>query len=92
MKINFNNEDNTSLIIAMEVGYQALADLADFYSIMNNELFEQLSIYKNKSIKEVKKEICRSLLIEDKEEEFLSKIKAAQEIIHQYNDILKEEN
>lgn len=89
MQINFNNEDNDSLIIAMEVGYQAISDLVSLYKKINNEVLKQLAIFEGKSIKEIKKEINNSLLIEDKEKELLSKIKASQEMILRFNESLK---
>ncbi len=86
MKINFGEEDNNSIIIAMEIGYKALADLADLYRESNEELLKELSIFENKSIKEIKKEINESLLRDENEEvELLSRIKAAQELIRRFN-------
>jgi len=90
MEINFNNEDHDSVIIAMEVGYQALADLADLQQEINNELLKRLAIFEGKSVKEIKKDIDNYLLINDKEKDLLSKIKAAQEIIKRYNKSIKE--
>jgi len=89
MKINFSDEDHESLVIAMEVGYQALADLATLYKKTNNELLKQLSIMHGKSTKEIKQEINKYLMIENKEKEYKSKIKASQEVIKRYNSSFK---
>jgi len=85
MKINPDNEDNDSIIIAMEVGYQAVADLINLYKEINRELIKQVSIMYGKSTKEVKEEINQYLMIEGKEKEYLLKIKASQEIIQRFN-------
>ena len=91
MKINSDNEDHDSVIIAMEVGYQALADLAALYKETNRELLKQLAIFEGKSVKEIKKEINNLLLIDgDTEKDLLSKIKASQEIIKRFNNSKKE--
>ena len=91
MKINSDNEDHDSIIIAMEVGYQALADLAALYQETNRELLKQLAIFEGKSVKEIKKEINNLLLIDsDTEKDLLSKIKASQEIIKRFNNSIKE--
>ena len=91
MKINLNNEDHNSIIIAMEIGYQALADLATLYKEINSELLKQLAIFEGKSVKEVKKQINTSLSLESREKEYLSKINASQEVIKRYNKSLKKE-
>jgi len=91
MKINSDNEDHDSIIIAMEVGYQALADLAALYQETNRELLKQLAIFEGKSVKEIKKEINNLLLIDsDTEKDLLSKIKASQEIIKRFNNSIKD--
>jgi hypothetical protein len=89
MKVNFNDEDHDSVIIAMEVGYQALADLAILYKKVNNELFKQLAIFEGKSVKEIRKEINNNLLINNQEKKLLLKIKASQEIIERYEKSIK---
>ena len=91
MKVNFNDEDHESVVIALEVGYQALADLTNLYKEINGELLKQLAIFEGKSVKEIKKEINDFLLISNKEKEYLSKIKASQEVIERYNKSIKEE-
>jgi len=91
MKINSDNEDHDSIIIAMEVGYQALADLAALYQETNRELLKQLAIFEGKSVKVIKKEINKSLDIDsDTEKDLLSKIKASQEIIKRFNNSIKD--
>ncbi len=91
MKINSNDEDHNSVVIAMEVGYQALADLAILYKKINNELFKQLSIMNGRSTKEMKEIINRYLMIENNEKDLLSKIKASQEVIKRYDKSIKKE-
>jgi hypothetical protein len=91
MKVNFNDEDQNSVLIAMEVGYQALADLVNLYKKTNSELLKQLSIMHGKSTKEIKQEINQFLMIENKEKDLLSKIKASQEIIKRYEKSIKKE-
>ncbi len=90
MKVNSNDEDENSIIIAMEVGYQALADLATLYKDINDELLKQLAIFEGKSIKEIKKGINYSLSITNEEKDLLAKIKASQEIIKRFNESLEE--
>ncbi len=90
MKVNSNDEDENSIIIAMEVGYQSLADLAALYKDINEELLKQLGIFEGKSTKEIKKEINISLQTVNVEKELLSKIKASQEIIKRFNNSLEE--
>ena len=90
MKINSDNEDHDSIIIAMEVGYQALADLAALYQETNRELLKQLAIFEGKSVKVIKKEINKSLDIDNTEKDLLSKIKASQEIIKRFNNSIKD--
>jgi hypothetical protein len=92
MKVNFNDEDHDSVVIAMEVGYQALADLATLYKEINSELLKQLAIFEGKSVKEVKKDINISLSLNNREKECLSKINASQEVIKRYNKSKKEKN
>lgn len=86
MKINFNNENENSIIIAMEIGYCAVVDLSSFYKEINNELLKQLAIFQGKSTKEIKKEIITLLSKEGEEEKLLSQIKAAQDIINRFNE------
>jgi hypothetical protein len=86
MKINLENKDHNSVIIAMEVVYQAIADLVMLYKQINDEVLKQLAIFEGKSIKEVKREITTFLLLENKEKEYLLKIKASQNIINRYNN------
>ena len=90
MKINSDNEDHDSIIIAMEVGYQALADLAALYQETNRELLKQLAIFEGKYVKVIKKEINKSLDIDNTEKDLLSKIKASQEIIKRFNNSIKD--
>ena len=85
MKVNSDNEDNDTIIIAMEVGYQAVADLVNLYKQINRELLKQLSIFEGKSTKEIKRQINNYLMIEGQEKELLLKIKASQEIIQRFN-------
>lgn len=86
MRISQSNDEQDSAIIAMEVGYQALADLVTFYKEVNSELLKELAILEGKSIKEVRKDIIKSLLREEGEEkELMSRIKASQEIIKRVN-------
>jgi hypothetical protein len=93
MKINSDNEDHDSIIIAMEVGYQAIVDLIDLYKEINRELLKQLAIFEGKSTKEIKKEIKDLLLIDSNtEKDLLSKIKASQEIIKRFNNSIKKDN
>jgi hypothetical protein len=92
MKINLNDEDHNSVIIAMEVGYQALADLVTLYKEINSELLKQLAIFEGKSVRDIKKEINTSLSLDNKEKDLLAKIKASQEVIKRYNKSLKEKN
>lgn len=91
MKINFDNEDEDIIIITMEVGYQAVADLVNLYKKINSELLKQLAIFEGKSTKEIKRQINNYLLLEGKEKELLLKIIASQEIIHRFNTRDKEE-
>ena len=91
-KINFDNEENDILIIAMEVGYQAVVDLVNLYQKINGEALKQLAILEGKSIKEVKKEINKFLLIEDEEKDYLSKIEASQELIKRFNTRSKKDD
>jgi hypothetical protein len=85
MKVNFSDEDHNSVIIAMEVGYQALADLATLYKEINSELLKQLAIFEGKSVKDIKKNINSSLSFNGKEKDLLAKIKASQEVIKRYD-------
>jgi hypothetical protein len=90
MKVNFNDEDHESVVIAMEVGYQALADLANLYKEINSELLKQLAIFEGKSVRDIKKDINTSLSLDGKEKDLLAKIKASQEVIKRYNKSKKE--
>ena len=90
MKVNSNNEDHESIIIAMEVGYQALADLANLYKEMNSELLKQRAIFEGKSVRDIKKDINTSLSLDSQEKDLLAKIKASQEVIKRYNESKKE--
>jgi hypothetical protein len=92
MKVNFSDEDHDSVIIAMEVGYQALADLASYYKEVNDQLLKQVAIWEGKSVKEIKKDINFALLTNGKEKDLLAKIKASQEVIKRYNISLKKED
>ena len=93
MKINSDNEDHDSIIIAMEVGYQAIVDLIDLYKEINRELLKQLAIFEGKSTKGIKKAINDLLLIDNNtEKDLLSKIKASQEIIKRFNNSIKKDN
>ena len=85
MNINSENEDNDSVVVAMEVGYQAIADLLSLYKKINSELLKQLAIFEGKSVKQVKKEINEFLFIKDEEKEYLAKIKASQQLIKRFN-------
>jgi hypothetical protein len=92
MKVNSDNEDHNSVIIAMEIGYQALADLASYYKEVNDQLLKQMAIWEGKSVKEMKKEVNFALLTNGKEKDLLAKIKASQEVIKRFNESKKEKN
>jgi CO dehydrogenase nickel-insertion accessory protein CooC1 len=91
MKVNPSDEDHDSVIIAMEVGYQALADLASYYKEVNDQLLKQIAIWEGKSVKEIKKEVNFTLRTNGKEKDLLAKIKASQEVIKRYNLSKKDE-
>lgn len=86
MKINFDNEDDDSIFIAMEVGYKALADLTTFYKKVNDEILKQLAIFEGKSIIDVKKDILIVMGQDDIEKDCVAKIRAVQEMIVRFDD------
>ncbi len=90
MKVNFNDEENDSVVVAMEVGYQALVDLTLLYKDINDELLKRLAIFEGKSVKDIKKEINNFLPNEITEKDLLLQIKASQEIITRFNNSLNE--
>jgi polyribonucleotide nucleotidyltransferase len=81
---DINNED--LMIIAMEVGYQAVADLVNLYKEINRELLKQLSIFEGKSTKNIKQQISQYLQVDGKEKELLLKIKASQDLIKRLSE------
>lgn len=85
--MGFNLEDDSdSVIVAMEIGYQALGDLVLLYRERSEQLLKELAIFEGKSTKEVKRQINESLLRDENEEkELLLKLKASQEIIRRIN-------